>query len=536
MAEVTQATEAPAMPADGDRQPGIIRRYLRAGLVLHPFLMAAFPIVFLYARNVHEAITPGEMLLPLGWSVGGTAVFMLVGWAIFRNAKAVGLVATAWLLLFFSYGRASTALQGTVLGRTRYLLVTWALAALAATAVAFLLKSRLVATTRALNLITAVLVAMNLVPIARYRPPAASGSDLSGEAGRALAAAKSTKQELPDIYYIVPEDYGDERTLREKGGVDTHWFVRYLEDEGFYVAKESLANYQWTHMALSATLNLQYLSTLLGDRAGNDASVEGTLKGFAVAKFFQALGYRYVHIGYWWPPTQTDPSADINVKPGSLSEFSSILYDTTMLPTLSRKLDVKQEILDTRRAKYNYTLQELEDIPLTMKLRGPKFVFVHLGIPHLPQVFDRKGNYVEGTDKTTRKDIRHFGDQVYYTTVRLQQLIGDLLRGTGRKAVIILQTDEGPDLEHTRVAIRKGRFEHEDMRDALLAKYRILNALFLPGVSHDQLYPSITPVNTFRLVFDLYFHAGLGLLPDQVWAMERHPTRFVDIAKLLKGE
>ena len=33
---------------------------------VHPFLAAAFPVVFLYAQNVHEAISPYEIFLPLG--------------------------------------------------------------------------------------------------------------------------------------------------------------------------------------------------------------------------------------------------------------------------------------------------------------------------------------------------------------------------------------------------------------------------------------------------------------------------------------
>jgi hypothetical protein len=43
---------------------------------------------------------------------------------------------------------------------------------------------------------------------------------------------------------------------------------------------------------------------------------------------------------------------------------------------------------------------------------------------------------------------------------------------------------------------------------------KILNAYFLPGEGAAGLYPSITPVNTFRLIFDVYFGADLELLED----------------------
>jgi hypothetical protein len=104
---MTEVLEAPEAEAPARRRPlAPIGRLLRNGPpVVHPFLMAAFPIVFLFAQNLHEAITPHDMLSPLKMSLGAAAVLMVVGWAIFRNAKAVGLVISVWLLLFFSYGR-----------------------------------------------------------------------------------------------------------------------------------------------------------------------------------------------------------------------------------------------------------------------------------------------------------------------------------------------------------------------------------------------------------------------------------------------
>ena len=46
------------------------------------------------------------------------------------------------------------------------------------------------------------------------------------------------------------------------------------------------------------------------------------------------------------------------------------------------------------------------------------------------------------------------------------------------------------------------------------SEYKILNAYYLPSVGYDSLYPTISPVNTFRLIFDTYFGTSLGLLPD----------------------
>jgi hypothetical protein len=48
----------------------------------------------------------------------------------------------------------------------------------------------------------------------------------------------------------------------------------------------------------------------------------------------------------------------------------------------------------------------------------------------------------------------------------------------------------------------------------------ILNALYLPGAEADWLYPGITPVNTFRLIFNHYFGQHYSYLPDVVPSQE----------------
>ena len=46
------------------------------------------------------------------------------------------------------------------------------------------------------------------------------------------------------------------------------------------------------------------------------------------------------------------------------------------------------------------------------------------------------------------------------------------------------------------------------------ARVAILNAYLLPG-GEESLYPSISPVNSFRVILNEYFGHGLPLLPDK---------------------
>jgi hypothetical protein len=42
-----------------------------------------------------------------------------------------------------------------------------------------------------------------------------------------------------------------------------------------------------------------------------------------------------------------------------------------------------------------------------------------------------------------------------------------------------------------------------------------LNAYYFPDQDYSQLYPSISPINSFRVVLDKYFGGNYELLPDR---------------------
>ena len=63
----------------------------------------------------------------------------------------------------------------------------------------------------------------------------------------------------------------------------------------------------------------------------------------------------------------------------------------------------------------------------------------------------------------------------------------------------------------------------------------ILSAYYLPDKEISGLYPSISPVNTFRLIFNLYFGTSHTLLPDESYCYrdEDHPYDLFSITDRL---
>jgi hypothetical protein len=85
-------------------------------------------------------------------------------------------------------------------------------------------------------------------------------------------------------------------------------------------------------------------------------------------------------------------------------------------------------------------------------------------------------------------------DQVTYINSQILPIIDVILAQAGVPPIIFLQGDHGFDPPN---------------------RMEILSAYLVPDEMRDQLYPAISPVNSFRLLFDVYFHAGYGLLPDR---------------------
>ena len=71
------------------------------------------------------------------------------------------------------------------------------------------------------------------------------------------------------------------------------------------------------------------------------------------------------------------------------------------------------------------------------------------------------------------------------------------------------------------------RVEARQEIEAARERFPILNAYHLPDGGAARLYPTISPVNTFRVILDRYFGARHDLLPDRSYrASYRDPFRF----------
>jgi len=251
-------------------------------------------------------------------------------------------------------------------------------------------------------------------------------------------------------------------------------------------------------------INYLYLSEELG--GSNLDTISAIMQDYTVWRSLISVGYQFIHVGSWWEATRENKYADVNINYSSIPEFSMLVIRNTMLyPVLA----IFEYWRMTQYKRVLYKFDKLAEIP---NIKEPTFVFAHMIIPHPPYVFDKAGNYLISHEANSRKVITNYVDQLTATNSMVSELIDELLSSSEAPPIIILQADEGPLPGAGYWTAWKGK---EATEAEWRAKYGILNAYYLPNIDYkDILYPSITPVNSFRLVFNLFFDADFALLPD----------------------
>ncbi len=487
----------------------------------HPLLVAILPVLSMFAANPgqrsgHELIDSVVVVLI------ASAVLMLIGAAVYRDVRKAALAVSTLLLLWWV--QADDGSVGEFLRGQEFVLPLTYGAVLVFCVWLYRRRAPLNAATGLANWVAVGAVLPPIVTLAISAPRAAEAR------AAAQPITAGTVKSKPDIYYLIFDRYGNAETTAAYGA-GKH-IEEYLARKGFYVSRGSRSNYMKTVLSLASSLNAAYLDDVLRgrERSTDWTPVYQKLFHHRVGAFLRAQGYSYIHLGSWYYPTRDNPQATRNVN-----------YYTTVPRAVLRLFDSQafapvQHVfgpwLDDRLQNWQRIRHEIDDVIELVPTAGPKFVFLHALVPHPPYVFYRDGTYVTKAQERKRSYAENYTNQVLAANAMIERIVETILQKSPSPPVIIVQGDEGPYPPGT------GR-EEFDWRTAtqtqLLEKTGILNAYYLPGVDTHVLYPTISPVNSFRVVFNEYFDAGMPLLPDRTWRQisDLQPFAFDEITNQL---
>jgi hypothetical protein len=337
-------------------------------------------------------------------------------------------------------------------------------------------------------------------------------------------------QDRPDIYYIVLDGYGRADVLEQRYGVDNDAFLSSLERKGFFIGEGSHTNYTQTIYSIPSALSFTYPQPEPIGVSGAEHFMQLMVEN-RIMRLLKQCGYKTVSLesGFYYT---NHFETDVRFSSGTiLNEFESLLLANTPWDVLMDSLDLKPagDSYPGHRQRVLDSFKHLTHLP---RLAGPKFVFAHIVSPHPPFVFGAEGQPIDpGWSYSMADGSNYSGDwdtyrqsyaaQVQFVNRKVEQTVDAILAKYDKPPVIIIQGDHGPG----------GSLDWGSPdRTCLWERSGILNAYYLPGNGQDVLYPTISPVNSFRVVLNAYFGADLPLLPDETYFTSHElPRQIIDI-------
>lgn len=532
------------------------------GIPFHPIGFATFPVLGLVVSNLSSPET-AEVRWLLGLSLGLTlasfALFLFIG----RESRRAAASSSLFLLLFFSYGHAHILL-GKTIDPTLWLSAIWIALLIGGSYWLLTRPFNAASMTQILNIVCLILVAPQIVTLGIHAfqgptPKDEKACEVAPPPVESMLPVREPES-LPDIYYIVMDGYARSDVLGQIYGVDNTPLLNFLRGNGFFVAERSTANYDQTFLSIPSSLNMDYIQNLVcsqGDGAFDYwelADLAHHNQAFAIA---QKAGYRLVsfrsgdslteisNVDHYLTPAesvvqsaQTEvPIFGIRVK---LTPFEVLFLDTTLLrpvlPGLFRQMP-EDRAYQIKRDSIRFTFENLAKYA---RSEGHYFVFAHILAPHPPFVFRADGgarrqwrpfSIVDGSHwlgriGTRGEYIAGYRAQMLYVNRMLMEAVKEILETSDPSPVIILQGDHGPGAFFDWNSLSRTNLEE---------RFGILNAYHFPGGEQGELDAEITPVNSFRVIFNRYLGQDFGLLEGRsYYSRWSDPYGFVDVTESLR--
>ena len=516
--------------------------------IIHPFLISLLPVLFIYSQNTRE-ISIQEIILPVLLILFGAVLLWLLARFIIKNNEKSGLIISLLLVLTFSYGHIyflvdDFTLGNSDIGRHRYLLIPFVISFVVGTYYFVKTKIKLNKVTTIFNVFAGTFLAVILINAATYNIENIDsfGSELI-TSNTSLSTADATIETFPpiqgeiknypDVYYIVLDAYTGSSSLKKFLNYDNQEFVSYLTNKGFNVNHKSHSNYFGTELSTISTLNMRYLNFLTEEKDGYQEfpPPERMYEENIVMQNFKSAGYKVILIHK--PFTQTKvslPLFDLELCKRNKyvdSELFSMTIKTSILILLLEKWE-EHELRETALCSFSELPKQHQ------KFDEPIFVYAHLLIPHPPYIFGPEGEPVSSVGPAglvSWKDKDGYINGIKFANKKIKEVVDELLTDLENPPIIIIQADHGSMFDVDPNIVHRGKPSNENIEQMM----SIFSAYYLPGIEKNLSHDVITPVNTFRIIFNSYLNTDYDLLEKKMYLVDENgmPEYFIDVTDVL---
>ena len=523
--------------------------------IIHPFLVAIFPVLIIYSQNigrvnVEEIIIP--MIFVLALSIGLYYTLKI----ILKNAYKSALIITILLIILFSYGHIyyllnDVSIDGFDIGRNRYLIPIFGIILLSTTFYVIRAKKVFDNTTSIINFVSVIFV---IVAISNVGFIVAEMTSCDTCAKQTLfyeridfskyfdvhKFAIPDNQKLPDVYYLILDEYARNDALKDYHNFDNSEFTDYLEDNGFHVAKNNFANYPMSVQSIPATMNMQYVNFLsyeIGTEVRNYKPLNekdyGLYPNNMVIKNFKEMDYKIITFNTFALHLHENPLAD-----EKLCYKTKFLLENRIFDLLGRTSIFGYYVERWAESEHRQViLCTFDNLPTASDVFDePVFVWAHIMLPHPPWVFGPNGEEITPgkplliTDNPEFRDSgwepkKQYSQQVEFVNKKTMEIVEKILE-RNNNSIIIIHGDHGTSWDVNW---------EEPSEEDIWQRMRNFDAIYFPDENKRQyLSDDRTLVNTFRTVFNSYFGSEYEILDNKMyWGYNKKPYIFEDITEQL---
>ena len=495
----------------------------------HTFLFVLLPPLVLFIGNINQ-LYPADLVLPTLFILIPIILIWIGFRLFFKSSTKSGLLVSLMVVLFFSYGTIFTKLNEIIvnfqISHTFFIFPFLGIFILGFL-YCFKTKRKLNNITIILNVVVITLIAVTSTQLIGYdfNPSHIFEDDVDTSTQFHLTDSLS---EYPDIYYIILDEYAGSKILNDTFDYDNSEFIDYLHTNGSTVPLETQSNYVVSFLSLSSSLNMQYVN-FYADEVGIDSKDRrlsyNLFHNNRLMQILESNGYSTINFDSNWGPTNAIKIANQNLcekSPVFDSELFIMVLGNSMLKPIYVDL-----FLPSDRERVLCVFSELPEIQF--KSEKPIFVLAHIMLPHGPYVWGPNGEHRK-IDSLSVLDVEEnkkgYLDQLKFTNKMVQEMIEKIMDEEKRPKIIIIQSDHG-----TAIPFDWGNSTEKMKHDRLSN----INYILLPDKNENPLYNTITPVNTFRVLFNDYFNTNFEVLEDRIFFSEyEKPYNFIDVTHLFR--
>jgi hypothetical protein len=345
-----------------------------------------------------------------------------------------------------------------------------------------------------------------------------------------------TRRTLPDIYFILLDEYARTDVLSDLFCYNNSDFLASLQSNGFYVVEKSRSNYSVTQFSLASVLNMTYLDNLTTKMSAGSqdlAPVISMIKRNQFFSFLKSRGYKIVSFVAKYSSLEIENVDHYIECNRTLSEFAEMLIRTTPLRVfLYSKFLLKGGLYSSDRNRIRNTLEYLVKMPdLREKLGTPILIFAYFSCPHVPFVFDKEGReisplmdfYQPGQwDLINREEYKkYYIGQLQFISDKILNVVETIIKQSVVPPIIMLVSDHGTALQV---------YWSDPLKSNTKERVANFEACYFPGGGSNLLYKDVTLINLPRIILKYYFRQEIDLLPDKSYFQtSSEPYQFLPV-------